>query len=110
MACETAGGSGVGPAVIRYCLVNGFGVMRERPLSRGEVARRLATGLEVAAELLEVQAGGDEDAPDTHADHAEDDADDPEDEPGVGDPVAGPRVALSHLLAPERARDPGGDR
>ena len=24
-----AGGSGVGPAVIRYCLMKGFGVMRE---------------------------------------------------------------------------------
>src|SRR5918994_6257120 len=27
IACETAGGTGVGPAVIRYCFTYGFGVM-----------------------------------------------------------------------------------
>src|SRR6186997_3239721 len=27
IACETAGGTGVGPAVIRYCFTYGFGVI-----------------------------------------------------------------------------------
>src|SRR5690349_4144404 len=35
IACETAGGTGVGPAVMRYCFTNGFGVMGTFEVSPG---------------------------------------------------------------------------
>ena len=47
IACETAGGTGVGPAVMRYCLMKGFGVMRGgrgRSRERSEPAPPAAAG------------------------------------------------------------------
>src|SRR3954453_24218088 len=35
IACETAGGTGVGPAVMRYCFTYGFGVMARSRLELG---------------------------------------------------------------------------
>src|SRR4051794_33990708 len=128
MAWETAGGTGVGPAVMRYCLMNGFAVIGGPRRGSWGADGRLASeegsdgvnggrprllvppALDVALELLEVPASGQpHDPPDRRRD-ADDHADDAEDVAGVGLPAARAGVAL--VVAGERLRaaDPRADR
>src|SRR3954471_15931479 len=56
MICATVGGTGVGPAVIRYCLVKGFGVKAARRLA-SSVSAPLEVALQIVAEVIEVEPG-----------------------------------------------------
>src|SRR5215218_934018 len=140
MACETAGGTGVGPAVMRYCLMKGFGVTgrggrgpgRKRRLAADDRAEALYGGahaapaalvllallvelaLQVVAELLEVEARGDERDEDDERRHARDHADAAEPQGGRDLALAGGDLPpLGHALrlaAEHQRRDGAGQR
>src|SRR3954468_12125267 len=127
MACETAGGTGVGPAVMRYCLMNGFAVMRTLVGSWGERRRlaaepcasrtherlagvRVRVALEVLAEVVEAPSGGEERDPAGRGEDAEHDADDAQQVAGLRLPAPDGRLAQVDAVAGLRAADPGGDR
>ena len=99
---------GVGPAVIRYCLTKGLGVMagadavgRTAPVSGAGTASSCAAArgaLQVAMELLEVEAGR-SDASRRSRRHSEHDADDAMISPAWAGPSRAVGLARSHPRA-----------
>src|SRR6266540_4128086 len=90
MTCDTAGGSGVGPAVIRYCLTSGFGMGRvtiangperagARPASGDQRSDDQDGRARVAVEVGEDQG----ERPADRRERRSDDPDDPDDVPGL---------------------------
>src|SRR3954463_11077707 len=129
IACETAGGTGVGPAVMRYCLMYGFGVTsgpslapdhRAQPFERGPhavrtaIAAPLELALEIVAELLEVEPRGEQRDEHHGGGHAGDHADPRDPERGGG--LAGAVRRLAGLdprhgaASEDQSRDRAGQR
>src|SRR5438552_12000738 len=110
MTDSTLGGSGVGPAVIRYCLMNGLGAGFTRSATIAE-PRALLVALEIVDEAVaDVVVERDGEAPEDDGEHAEDRPHDPQDRappshlPAIGDqPTCGPAASAS-------AEHPGEDR
>src|SRR5688500_753259 len=109
MTWETRGGTGVGPAVIRYCFVNGLGVT-----ARGRLASVVAAALEVAlqviAERLEVESRGGEGDEGHHGDDAGAHPDAPEPERRLRLPGAAAALPARDPVVRPPGEDPRGGR
>src|SRR2546421_12290817 len=100
MTDSTLGGSGVGPAVIRYCLMNGLGAGFTRPATIAE-PRALLVALEIVDEAVpDVVVERDGEAPEDDGEHAENRPHDPQDRappsyrPAIADlPPCGPAAS-----------------
>src|SRR3954454_16712735 len=93
MTCDTRGGTGVGPAVMRYCLMYGFGVTVRCPRERGRQGYRAPSRPPASGDVLarvarrevvvarEADAKGEQRDPRDRGDDPEDHAADPERQP-----------------------------
>src|SRR3954469_10915956 len=98
MTWETLGGSGVGPAVMRYCLMNGFGVMGAARLAAVALALELA--LERLLEVRRRHAVGPQRDPDDARDDREADPDPRDDDRSARLALAARAARVDGVLEP----------